>query len=651
VVRAIVQLADAEPDSHWSIVITKPSHVRIVHVRFPRVFGLTRQPDERLAVPRWMGLELPEPRNLLCPASGRPKRWSWSYPGLMSLQCLAYYGGLQHGFYAACDDTAAFRKTFCLGGEADRSVYFEIVHYPENEAAGLDAWKLPYFVRLGTFLGDWFTAAERYRRWAQQQPWTRQSRLRRGLVPSWVHETGLWIWNRGRSEGVLKPAIALQQRLRLPVNVLWHWWHGCAYDVGFPEYFPPREGTDPFRKAVAQAHEHGVRELVYMNQRAWGTNTESWEKENAERYAVKSRSGRVHSHVYNIFTRKALASMCLATPFWREKYAGLVERAHELGVAGVYMDQACLSLPCYDEHHGHPLGGGQYWINGFRRLVADIRRRCDGQRPIVLAGEGCGEPWLPELDLMLTLQVSRERYASLSDRWQVIPFFQAAYHPDAITFGSYSSLTMPPYDERWPPEFAPKKALALLDRKYANQFFLEQARAFVWGHQLTLANFRLELFDERPEEMEFLMRLARVRHHAAKYLAGGEFLRPPQFDAPMTESDFSRLSIYAGRRDRLTSRRVRHPLVLASAWRAEDGDVGIALVNIADRSIPVRARIDRRDYGLPGRVSPVRIDESGRHAMTSSPLTGSSLSLTLPPRQAWVIEFFAPSRDEPASGG
>ena len=66
---------------------------------------------------------------------------------------------------------------------------------------------------------------------------------------------------------------------------------------------------------------------------------------------------------------------------------------------------------------------------------------------IVLAGEGCGEAWLPYLDLMLTLQVSRERYSPPNDPWEVIPFFQAVYHPYAVTYGSYSSLTMPPYDE------------------------------------------------------------------------------------------------------------------------------------------------------------------------------------------------------------
>ncbi len=53
---------------------------------------------------------------------------------------------------------------------------------------------------------------------------------------------------------------------------------------------------------------------------------------------------------------------------------------------------------------------------------------------------------------------------------ETIPFFQAVYHPYGITFGSYSSLVTPPYDELWPEEFAPEKAGQLLDEKFNKQF-------------------------------------------------------------------------------------------------------------------------------------------------------------------------------------
>ena len=636
-IEATITLDAETPTSRWSIAISKPPGLALRQLSFPRLFGLRRQPNERLAIPVWMGQQMANPRSLLCPSGSRGRRLSWSYPGHLGLQLLAYYADGGTGLYAACDDTVALRKTFALWGTAEGQVHFETIHYPENRADGLSRYVLPYHVLLGTFQGDWITAAERYRSWARTQRWAQESRLTRGLVPDWLLDTGMWVWNRGRSPGVLPPAAALQERLGLPVRVFWHWWHGCPYDIGFPEYFPPREGTETFKRALAQAHQKGLRVLVYMNQRAWGTSTKSWLAEGAERFAVKGQDGKIRREVYNIFTKQALTPMCLATEFWRNKYAGLAQRAFdELGADGIYMDQACSQLPCYDPRHGHPPGGGKSWMEGFGALTSDIRRRCAG---IALAGEGSGEPWLPHLDLMLTLQVSQERYSSPSNPWEVIPFFPAVYHQYALTYGSYSSLTMPPYDELWPAEFAPQEPLALLDRKYSRQLYLEQARAFVWGQQPALANFLPVHFQQRPEELEYIMRLARVRSRATKYLLHGEFLRPPQFAVPEATSDFSRLSIYAGQKSRLTSRPKQHPLALAGAWRAPDGSIGIALASIADETLPLSLTLDRPAYRLPARVQTYRIDEKSRQRVQLLNDNGKELKLQLPPREAWVIEL------------
>ena len=257
----------------------------------------------------------------------------------------------------------------------------------------------------------------------------------------------------------------------------------------------------------------------------------------------------------------------------------------------------------------------------------------------MLAGEGCGEAWLPRLDLMLALQVSKERYSATTDPWEVIPFFQSVYHPYAITYGNYSSLTMPPYDDLWPAEFAPAESLALLDRKYASQFYLEQARTFVWGQQLTLANFRSMHLEQRSAEIEYLMRLARVRSRATKYLLHGEFLRPPELNAPTTTSDFSRLSIYAGQNSRLTSFRKQHPLALAGAWRAADGDVAVAITNIANQPLSLRFSLDADYYRLPQPQRVYRIDANGRHPIPLFAGDDNHCAIELPAREAWIIEF------------
>ena len=651
-VEVVVRLERGQPMSRWELAVSGLGGLGVGQVRFPRIVNIPRQENERLAVPVWMGEQMAEPRKFFAGEGKGAQRQQWAYPGILSMQCLAFYRQDGPGLYVACDDTAVFNKTFAFFGAAEGKLGCEVVHLPEGlptegDAPGAvrkgDAWRLPYSVRLGTFEGDWLTAAERYRAWATNQVWAKESRLVRGRVPDWARDTALWVWNRGRSPGVLAPAVALQEKLGLPVSVFWHWWHGCAYDTGFPEYFPPREGTESFTNALAGAQAKGIHALVYMNQRLWGITTRSWGDEDAERFAVKGADGKVHPEIYNTYTRQPCAPMCMGTEFWRQKYAGLAMRAvHELGVNGIYMDQACTSLPCYDPHHGHPLGGGVYWMRGFRALELDIRSRCAARgEPVVLAGEGCSEPWLPYLDLMLSLQVSRERFMAASG-WETIPFFHAVYHPFAVFYGNYSSLTMPPYDELWPAEFAPAEPLKLLDRKFSRQFCLEQARSFVWGQQPAIANFLPGELTDRAEEVDFVMRMARLRSRAAKYLLHGTFLRPPQVRGPATTLDISRLWVYGGRQGGLTEYQKTSPLALAAAWGAPDKNVALAVASIADEPIRVTLDIPNSGYDLPLDSTVYQMDEKGRRRLGTLRKMGSSIELDLPTRAAYILEFVRP---------
>jgi hypothetical protein len=534
-----------------------------------------------------------------------------------------------------------------------------MIHYPENESEPQKHYSPRYHAIIGTFRGDWITAAERYRAWGSRQPWAVRSRLNLGLVPDWLIKTSIWVWNRGKSDVVLTPALDLQKELKLPVSVFWHWWHGCSYDAGFPEYLPPREGTDHFKTALFSAQKSGIHSIVYMNQRLWGMTTRSWLEKGAEQFAVKGLDGRVRPEIYNTYTQQACATMCMATPFWRNTYSGLAEEAvRDLGVDGIYMDQACSSLLCYDPTHGHPLGGGTFWMNGFHLLSNDIRQRTKPVRNSLLAGEGAGEAWLPYLDLMLTLQVSKERYAKPNDGWDCIPFFQAVYHSYGVTYGNYSSLTIPPYDELWPKEYAPKEQLKLLDRTYSTLFYLEQARTFAWGSQPTIANYLPVQRKERADEIAFALKLVRIREQAAKYLLYGTYLRPPTDRTVPLQYPVIRLSIYAGRKARPADVRkvspsddgiddsgrdkadnvwqATTPALILGAWKAKDNNVGVAVANIS--SMSRRLQFGSQQYGFTSGDQVYLIKESSREYLAAITATGD-VSVEVPSKEAFIIEI------------
>jgi hypothetical protein len=638
VVTARIKLDPAEPVSQWRIAVEGLGGLVVRSLHYPRLTGMARQDNEVLAVPVWMGQQTRRARQLLNRPGGAGARQEWSYPGLLSLQCMALYREQGPGLMLATDDTAALRKHFAAFGDGQDGLGMEVVHVPPGGGAA-DSFEPAYAVIVRLFQGDWYTAAEYYRTWARRQSWVQQSRLRRGLTPAWVTDTGLWIWNRGRSPGVLPPALVLREAAGVPVSVFWHWWHGCPYDAGFPEYLPPREGADNFREAIRAAHERGLHGMVYMNQRLWGMATRSWADEGAERFAVKNADGTVTPEVYNTFTKVPCASMCMGTDFWRAKYAGLAaEAVRDLGVDGIYMDQACSSLACYDVTHGHPLGGGAWWMQGFQALESDIRQRCGDVGQVALAGEGCGEAWLPYLDLMLSLQVSMERYAA-PGQWEPIPMFHAVYHDCAVLFGSYSSLTRPPYDDLWPAQHAPQNPLQLLDEKFAQQFRLEQGRAFVWGQQPMLANFLPEQLVTRRSELDFVLRIARLRSRAGKYLRDGVFLRPPVTLTGEATIPMSRLSIYAGQQDAVQEYTKTVPIVLSGAWQATDGSIAVALVNLADEPVPARVTLERPDYPLAPQGVIRRIQENESVAAGTFEHGRALLELTLDPTDVRVYEF------------
>ncbi len=635
---ATINLDKEKALSYWKISANNCAGNLIKQVNFPTISGLKDTGGEYLAVPQWMGQIMKNPRNNLAALKSNVKRYSWAYPGL-SLQCIALYNPDKYGLYAACNDTMAYIKNFSFSLDTLNTLVYRMHNLPSVDSL-CNSYEPPYSAVIGTFKGDWITAAEIYRDWGSQQWWAKESRFKTRVTPDWLENTALWVWNRSKSGNVLIPATDMKKRLGLPVSVFWHWWHGCSYDDEFPEYVPPREGKESFLSAVSAANKEGIRAIVYMNQRLWGTTTESWTKENAAPYALKNPDGKINTHVYNIFSNRPTASMCLGTQFWKDKYASLSDSAVNTYTAnGVYMDQACQAMPCYDPSHGHPVGPGNYWVENFGKLSKQIRSKIPQDKQLILAGEGCGEAWLPYLDLFLTLDISKERYAGLGP-WSTIPFFQAVYHQYSITYGNYSSLLIPPYDELWPKEYAPKKPLDMLSTDFNRQFLMEQARSFVWGMQPTIANYQAFLARDRKEEIDFLLNLARVRNQAVKYLLYGKFMRSPVIELPEEEFGISRLSIYAGKTgNSVTAFRGTFPLLYSGTWQAENMDLGIALASISDKPVKVKFRFKSDEYELPASGKIFIIDTKGKRELTSYSNKEVNVDFILNPKDICVLEI------------
>ena len=645
-VVAKVRLEKDNAMSYWSISLEGTKGMEINQLVYPRIEGVADMGDEYLAVPTWLGYLYSNPRESLQEmvgkklyrSLGKQASYTFSYPNL-SLQLLAWYDPDTYGLYLACNDSAAYSKSFSFSMDSVNNLTYTVNHFPSVDATS-DQYSTPNESIVGVFHGDWMTAAEIYREWGEKQPWCRESRLQNDLVQPWVKETAIWVWNRLTSDRVLEPALDLKERSGLPVSVFWHWWHNCSYDEGFPEYVPPREGKESFISAMKKANDNDVRAIVYMNSFQWGTETESWKDENAFDWAVKDLNGNTRSHVYNIFTGNSLTNMCMATDFWQNKYASLSDSVvNTYQTNGVYMDQACTHRLCYDKSHGHAIGGGNYWVDGYAKLVDLIREKTAATNESVLAGEGCCEAWLPMLDVFLTLSVSKERYAGVGNR-EPIPLYSMVYHKYGVMYGSYSSLIVPPYDELWPEEYAPKDPEALLSADFNKQYLMEQARTLVWGTTPTIANYRDFLATQRKEEIDYLINLAKVRQQGLKYLLYGTMFRSPEIDIPTEEIDISRLSIYAGKTgNTVTALKAEVPIIYTGTWKADDGYLGIAVASISDDPFELNFSFNADDYDLPSDGNIYVIDVDGRRLLTEYTNGQIKVDTSLPPKGLWIIEI------------
>lgn len=633
-----VRLLPDSAMSVWDIYLDGMQNLLVNKVTFPRIAGIEDMGNEELAVPEWMGSLLHSPRANLKDRQAGSRRFRWTYPGAMSMQFIALYNPEHYGLFFSTDDTLSFTKDFFLSMDDNEQLVYGVDHFPSYDTKQ-NAYHPGYSCRVGVFRGDWITAAKIYKQWGIKQSWSRNSRLKNGEVPQWLQNTGYWEWNRGYASNVLPAAVSLEKYLGVPVNVLWHWWHGESYDDSFPEFFPPRDGKPEFIKALRSAQQQGVKTLVYMNTLSWGTSTKSWKDLSAQNYAVKHIDKKLHSSVYNIFTKKAMAHMCDGTDFWRQKYASLTDTAfNEYGIDGIYMDQACVSFKCYDAEHGHTLGGGNYWMDGFSKKIELIRAKATEETHQVLTGEGGGENWLPFLDAFLTLQVSKERYIGIGS-WQTIPLFQAVYHEYGISFGSYSSLLSPPYDDKWPKEFAPADAETPLNPEFNSQFLMEQARSFVWGIQPMISNYQPLLDTIRTTEIDYIAQLAKVRQSGLKYFVHGEFMRAPEMKIPEKNVVISKLSIYAGRNENVTKFEKVFPEVYTTAWRAPDNDLAVAVASISESEYPVKFTLNTDNYGIGGSGEVYLYDMNGKRKLGNYTNQQASVDFVIPPRGICFIEF------------
>ena len=434
---------------------------------------------------------------------------------------------------------------------------------------------LPFGGAIRRFHGGWFEAASIYREWVRSTP---RIRALEGRDRTKLRDTAIWFWNRGPEAVAVAPVERWVRETGLKTALDWYWWHAIPYDVGYPFFWPPREGEARFARAVKRLVEQGVLVQPYVNGVAWDIDDPSWERVSGE--VCTFRDGKYPATKYNNFTPNRLTVMCSSSGSFKQEIRSLARRLHGAGVPALYLDQigGVTDYVCYNRNHAHAYGDGTVMKDGYRQMLAQVRADNPG---LLLATEDPSEAYLDRVDAFISLWPTQERFnVPAEPEARSIPVFQQLYHDLVTVFGSYAVIDgVPPWDPKWPDEakWQEERDWTAL---YPDQFALEVARGVVIGQQPMVHQLRERHFtDSRfAGNFRWTVDTARFYEEHRDFLFDGTMLNPGRLDCDAPETKLFIRGIYTKvheAREVIT----RPPAVLHGVWRAPDGSVAAILGN------------------------------------------------------------------------
>lgn len=659
-VTATVRLPRGSAKAYWRAEVSGKTRGALWQLDFPRMTGIRDFPDCQMSQPYYWGRRVRRPMQL-----GR--QLTMVYPEPASMQWFALWGSEDKrepllaeaegytpesgwapdrsdacGLYWAAEDGRVFLKRFAC----DPTLEGEQLAWHIENVPGLPTWPLPildgpvpvhyempYDVAIAVFTGDWLDGAQIYRDWAERQEWTQRGAIDRWpadmpapgsaelarWTPPWFRRIGFWAKFYHEPAKVLPEWAAYRKWLRVPAASHWYRYNIAAFNDNDPEHLPP----DPYLLDGARAaREMGVEPMPYVLSTIWDRDTQSWIREDGQRSALRTEAGEIPEWKIG---ENDFARMCLSQEQWHARMREICRKLiWEHGMSGVYLDvlAAGAAWPCYDPNHGHPVHGGDYWGQGARKMMADLRadiRRLDPDACFFT--EEIGEHLIDVMDGFLTLDLTRSHTPGGEQVW---PILAGVYHPHTINFGSDAEIGMDP-----------------------DRFAVLYGRQLVWGSQPLHSTMKPPVPKAGDTTAEMFRDYTQAHWVAAQpFLTGGKMLRlatrPP--DAPpgkcglelATEPHTVRYELLKNRRKIWTG-----PAVLASAWE-RFGDIGIVMANISGSPRSVDFTIRGQALGLtgeklvrlwPGEAAAVGT-ATGEHRLTLPPYRTAVYCLTADPGAA-----------------
>ncbi len=585
--------------STWKMNIENDGNLTINKVEFPLISGFTKigekYDDDFVATPFCGGVLLKNP--FLALENGE-EFLPYVYPNAeMSMQFIALYSK-KGGLYFSAEDAEGNVK--CLSLKRVNEEYFEIIcrHYLPKE--GGNGFLPEYPIVIGFFQGDWYTAADIYRKWATRQKWCTRKLPERD-TPEWfkkptpilMFENYSFLNNLVMSmDEISVIAKDLNKKLNLDFNACIFAWEHSGSWTG-PRYFPPREGGQKFLQAMRYMRECGSHGFAYISGTVWRISSERVFFDDSKRFEEKGKQ-----YVSMTEDRKPTvriqgtvgpgARMCPYTQFWRETVLNNALECLRLGLDMVQIDEFPDINPCYNENHGHPLGYGNWIGKSWLKMLLEIRKEYKKRNPsFAMSIEEPCEFYIGSVDGYLSRDNMPElfgHYTRLIDRYgsnvETIPLFTYVYHDRVAAFGHENVFLNP-------------------DKEMVPYYMRALARSFILG-KIQSGGLFFRKVGLVPELVDFYRKTSLAESTYAKdYLFLGRMLKPPRINAPKMKINYLNFSEnYVSFNHEEPPRTLTESSVLNSAWKSPKNSIGYIFVNISDEPVVFEWEISPHDLNL-----------------------------------------------------
>jgi hypothetical protein len=574
-----VRLAEGSGASEWRIKVNNRSErYGLYEVHFPW-FNMWPTPERYDASVPWYNWGHLYPR-IAEKQTGEYSSYTWS------MQFIAFETG-GRGLSIAAHDPQQHFKSFTIDPGTETTLTLRV---PDGNkpGVGLDT---TYPTSVEVHDGGWFESCKRYRNWVVDQGWCAKGLIsQRQDVPNALKDIGLWFqtgipatdsdttpdqW----ADGIIEAA----KYYDVPIGVHIYMWHEIKFDNDYPEYFPTKPGVP---EAVKKLVDAGIVAMPYINARLWDTRAKTYP--DAVTSTAKDPHGENYLEIYGPESG-LLTPMCSQTKLWQDIVYDLCVRIYEeVGANAVYLDQvsAMPAAPCYDPSHGHPLGGGHHWHDGYRVMLERVKDYIvQSDRELFLTSENPGDAHLDSIDAFLIWNPREETE---------VPMMTAVYSGYTLYYASNHTTA-----------------------EGLRSFVMVQARDFLWGSQLGWMS------PDLPDPYRgYFKKLGKLRVQLRKFLTFGELVG---------ECEYSAADEVVGSSEEMVEKRkaavpkvsavwpffgkqkvATMPAVITSIWRAEDGSLGVMIANVSEATQTHRYSFDPAAHGLPaGKLTYTPITESG----------------------------------------